>query len=232
MVEAFESFSVSAGGGETLSHAYRQKSTILDALALVASTTLALAWCIFYFQHVQAVLRPPPIPPYRESGAADTASESEGEEPSTTFFESASCGCIFAAGFSRFSWLCRHPPLLIETPEAPSAPTAPRMFLRNLRLHCCFNGLALQSALALSIRGAYAAMRIADAPGSVDWYDVTKSVSGSAGQAVLATWFVLALIRRFRVNTGWIEILGLVLGTAWIILPFFEDLLTVAVNRP
>ena len=69
-------------------------------------------------------------------------------------------------------------------------------------------------------------------PGSVDWYDVTKSVSGSAGQAVLATWFVLALIRRFRVNTGWIEILGLVLGTAWIILPFFEDLLTVAVNRP
>ena len=42
-----------------------------------------------------------------------------------------------------------------------------------------------------------------------------------------------ALIRRFRVNTGWIEILGLVSGTVCgDNTAFLYFLLTVAVNRP
>jgi hypothetical protein len=76
---------------------------------------------------------------------------------------------------------------------------------------------------ALAARGADSSVAEADGP-----FEIIMNLSGTAELAIIAAWCVLALIRRLQFDRGWIEMLGLLLATCWIILPIFEDLLTIA----
>jgi hypothetical protein len=212
----------------------RRKFTIVDALALVASAALGLAWCISYsrFLKVEDARVPPPLPPMYQEEALVTAAESNGAGTIARFPDSPSMRVhLYCRFFSFFLVVWTLTFLFLRMRK-------PRARLRLLGSYCGTSAcvavlmvLLSETARALSIHGAYAAMRIARPLGPEEWYGTVEYVSGTAGQAVVATWCVLALIRRFRLDRSWIEIFGLVLGAAWIILPRLEDLLTLVAYR-
>jgi hypothetical protein len=62
--------------------------------------------------------------------------------------------------------------------------------------------------------------------------DVTSESSTRAGPSVLAVWLILALIRRFRLQRDWIELLGLTLSIGWIVLIFEQPIANMLSGLP
>ncbi len=194
----------------------RRSFTILDALLLVASTAIGLALCVSFSRVIDPFPMPPmPPPPVIQAPALiNIPSRRVGEY------------CRYMSFF-----------LVVWTPTVLFMRLRkPRPRLRFIGRYCgtsaCVAVLAvlfsdtvrvLLNHGALAARGADSSVAEADGP-----FEIIKNLSGTAGLAIIAAWCVLALIRRLQFDRGWIEMSGLLLATSWIVLPIFEDLLTIA----
>jgi hypothetical protein len=190
---------------------------MLDAMILVAFTALGFAWCKAYWLGVP----PPPPSPFDLDLDVEQAPAAW---PWSFHFS--------VATLSRFSsyciaaWTIAFLALRIRKPRARLS-----RLCRSLGTAACFTVLIV---LAVGFAARLTAWAFLFTPLAVEQArrmefielldDLAGMLSSSAGPAIIATWGVLRLGRRLRLERDWVEVFGLVLAFGWILLVWAKAL--------
>jgi len=203
---------------------------VIDAMILVAATSIGLAWCVF-FERSFPNHPGPPVPqsvlsaeelrasPFDELIHREPVPQSVLSNEELRQFDRG----ILLHKFFRYStfflivWTVGFLVLRLRNPHLSL-----HRLVRSPGVTACTTVLIVlivKIVETLTQWGTWHELPWPNSPLSA-MNEMIKGFGDVAGPSVVATWLILIVNRRFRFQGGWLEVLGLLLGIAWILLLF------------